>query len=129
MWFAPEGEPNDEGEVEIDLFRFSTGDKDYREPLESEVIWHPHFDPGHCEANNAKDRKRLQKRFLSDAWHYLAATDIAQVRYLEGEMNHPDWPRWRSWFTHAKKFKRTRMRLRVCLIQRFLTFILVALSS
>ena len=113
VWYEPQGEPEEDGEVDISLYSLSTGGKQPREPLESEVMWLPHFDWQSCEAKTVADKKRLQKQFLSDAWHYLEAKDPNRVKYLEKKFDDPNTPRWRSWFVRAKKYKAAKMRKKV----------------
>ena len=98
-----------EGEYDFDLFRFSTGDKIRREPMLSEVKWLPHFDPKNCDSSSQAERKKLHRRFLTDAYAYLAAKDVKYVEHLERQWDNPRCARWQSWFDLAKKFKRTRM--------------------
>ena len=110
VWYAPEGEPNNDGEVDFSLFKLSTGGREHREPMESEVLWHPHFDPKNFGSTKIADQLILQKRMLCDAWHYLAEKNPDKVKSMENEMGDSRDPQWRSWFEHARSYKKTKMR-------------------
>lgn len=88
VWYEPVGEPNAEGEAETGLYKITTRnsakrDAQYREPMEGEVKWHPHFDPANCESKSKGEKSRLQKQFLTDAYRYLAERNPETIRSLE----------------------------------------------
>ena len=107
--YGNEDETRDDGETNYDLYRFSTGGRGRREPMNDEVKWHQHFDPKNCDATTAAGRKKLQKRFLHDAFQYLTAKDAAQARAMEQDLDKPREARWQSWFDMAKRYKRRQM--------------------
>ena len=110
VWMEPVGDIDDEGEADFGLFRFTTGDKGYREPMRGEVVWHPHFDPKRCEADTKPDRESMQRQFLTDAYLYLSEKDSGKAKELEAKMDQPGFSRWQTWFQHAKKFKNQKMK-------------------
>ena len=101
---------NADGEYDFDLYQFKTGGKEPREPMVGEVVWHTHFDPSRCESSKKNEREKMQKQFLSDAYHYLAARDRKLIKRLERELHQPAFRRWQSWFEIAKKYKRRHIR-------------------
>lgn len=100
---------NDDGEIDFDLYQFSTGDKERREPMPDEVKWHQHFDPKNCDSTTATGRTKLQKRLLHDAFQYLTANNAAQLKKMEKQLTKPREARWSSWFDLAKKYKRRQI--------------------
>ena len=107
--YDEENEAKSDGEMNYDLYQFSTGGRGRREPMNDEVKWHQHFDPRNCDASTGPGRKKLQKRFLHDAFQYLTAKNAAQARAMERDLNKPREARWQSWFDIAKKYKRRQM--------------------
>lgn len=112
VWYEPLGDEDPDGGASIGLFKLTTGGPNRREPMEGEVLWHPEFDIKNCESKNAKERAKIQKEFLTDAWNYLAEKNAAEVKRMDEELHQPDWPRWQKWFEHAQKYKRTQIKQR-----------------
>ncbi|EMC92056.1 hypothetical protein BAUCODRAFT_274890 [Baudoinia panamericana UAMH 10762] len=125
VWYEPIIATGEDGEdivqadntAEVALFTGSTdtgaGDE-FRGPMLGEVQWLPHYDPAKCESKSAKEREDMQKQFLYDCHMYLRETDGERVREMETEtaprgLKNEQWPKWRSWFEEAKKWKRKMM--------------------
>lgn len=115
VWYEPIGEPDDEGNVEFGLFTHPRGGPKRREPMDGEVAWNPYYDHANSESKKFAEKKRIQKQFLHDAYEYLAEGDPDKVQYLEEKHNNEDgdFVRWNSWFKHARKYKKVKMRTRV----------------
>jgi hypothetical protein len=92
------------------LFNTPTGGIGFRDPMEGEVCWWPHFSIKECEADTKRERQRMQKQFLFDAWRYCNERDELAIRELEEAMWEPDWPRWECWFKLARKWKRQQLK-------------------
>lgn len=114
VWYAPAAhyEPDDDDYSEFELYKSPYGGRTANEPTEGEVVWIGNFDIKQCESSDRKERMRKHRITLYRAWKYCDETDPEQVRRLEEELNQPDCRRWQSWFTHAKKWKRTKLQSR-----------------
>lgn len=114
VWYqpAPEAEVDDDGTVEIGLFKLSTGGATRREPMMGEVVWLPHFELKVFKSTKNAEKERLQMQYLYDAWRYLNEPDPHQVLQLEQELDDPFNRQWQSWFEDAKKWKSSKLRRR-----------------
>ncbi|KAK3648746.1 hypothetical protein LTR56_001019 [Elasticomyces elasticus] len=93
------------------IFSESGGKLKACEPLEGEIAWYPHYDYLNCETGDKKEKKHLQKEFLFDCWKYCAVTDPARLATMEARFAHKnftEWPRWRSWYDMAVRWKQPR---------------------
>lgn len=102
-----------DGTASTMLFKKTTGEHGFREPVDSEVNWIPFYDPATFEARLKVDKKRKQEQFLTDAYKYLVENDAATVKRMESDMHDPDYPRWNAWFIEAKQWKRARLNKRL----------------
>ena len=105
---------DDEGAADLGLFKYNNpyGEPGFREPMEGEILWQPHFDPAKFDSTKKKERELLQKRFLSDAYNYCAELDPVKVPKMEKDLRDEKNRRWTSWFDIARKWKTNDMRLR-----------------
>ncbi|KAK5740963.1 hypothetical protein LTR17_004317 [Elasticomyces elasticus] len=93
------------------IFSESGGKLKACEPMEGEIAWYPHYDYLNSETGDKKEKKHLQKEFLFDCWKYCAVTDPARLATMEARFAHKnftDWPRWRSWYDMAVRWKQPR---------------------
>ncbi|KAK4574966.1 hypothetical protein LTR86_000816 [Recurvomyces mirabilis] len=100
-------DPNDDEEPEMGLYSHGSGCPQKREPLDSEIFWHAHFDLANQPSKVKKHKGVLQKCFLYDAWRYCAETDLARIEEMETTFHRPLSRHWQSWFDMAKKWKKT----------------------
>ncbi|KAK3671318.1 hypothetical protein LTR78_008778 [Recurvomyces mirabilis] len=100
-------DPNDDEEPEMGLYCHGSGCPQKREPLDSEIFWHAHFDLANQPSKAKKHKGVLQKRFLYDAWRYCAETDLARIEEMEITFHRPLSRHWQSWFDMAEKWKKT----------------------
>ncbi|KAK5705900.1 hypothetical protein LTR17_021275 [Elasticomyces elasticus] len=93
------------------IFSESGGKLKACEPMEGEIAWYPHYDYLNCETGDKKEKKHLQKEFLFDCWKYCALTDPVRLATMEARFAHKDmteWPRWKSWYAMAVRWKQPR---------------------
>ncbi|KAF2726333.1 hypothetical protein K431DRAFT_342541 [Polychaeton citri CBS 116435] len=56
----------------------------FRQPVEPEIAWRPHFDSIFNEANTRKARRDIQRRLLTDVHQYVNGdAEVAKVRAVE----------------------------------------------
>ncbi|CAK1361002.1 unnamed protein product [Cercospora beticola] len=118
VWAKPQFEDggaivqDDDDTIVPDLFKFKVLEGQRREPMLSEVIWLPHFNPLYFDADDKKSREKKQMQFIGDAWKYLDENDPEEVRRMEQELEQPEYRKWQTWFDEAKVFKRRQLRNR-----------------
>ncbi|PPJ49810.1 hypothetical protein CBER1_03327 [Cercospora berteroae] len=103
---------DDDETIIPDLFKFKVLEGQRREPMLSEVIWLPHFNPLYFDADDKKSREKKQMQFIGDAWKYLDENDPEEVRRMEEDLDQPEYRKWQNWFDEAKTFKRRQLRNR-----------------
>lgn len=73
VWYEPIHEEEEPKDLTIqnlapDAALFHSRKGTESDPMEGEVAWEPLFDPNYFESNSKKERLRMQKMLLYDAW-------------------------------------------------------------
>ncbi|KAK5138494.1 hypothetical protein LTR08_000080 [Meristemomyces frigidus] len=91
-------------------YQTPTARPDNGNPVEGEINWLPHFDPGNFDGKRAA-QKHCQGWFVYQAWEHLKAKDgeiekVRRANHLAKGRN----MRWESWVVHADRWRRKHPR-------------------
>ncbi|KAI7227681.1 hypothetical protein KC330_g8280 [Hortaea werneckii] len=119
VWYEPLGSEDGDGPVydgngaaEIGLYKLSTGDPGYREPMTGEVAWFAPFDWKTFQALEKKEKLALQKQFMADAYKYLSAENRREEKTMEKDFHRLHDTRWYRFFEAAKLYKKRNRQAR-----------------
>ncbi|KAI7186561.1 hypothetical protein D0869_08220 [Hortaea werneckii] len=119
VWYEPVGSEDGDGPVydgngaaEIGLYKLSTGDPGYREPMTGEVAWFAPFDWKTFQTSKEKEKLALQKQFMADAYKYLSTDSRCEEKAMEKAFHRLHDTRWYRFFESAKLYKKRNRQAR-----------------
>ncbi|KAI7463138.1 hypothetical protein KC357_g8291 [Hortaea werneckii] len=119
IWYEPIASEDEDGPVydgnggaEIGLYKLSTGDPGYREPMTGELAWFAPFDWKTFQATEKKEKLALQKQFMADAYKYLSTDNRREEKKMEKDFHRLHYTRWYKFFEAAKLYKRRKRQAR-----------------
>ncbi|KAI7183663.1 hypothetical protein KC363_g8123 [Hortaea werneckii] len=119
VWYEPIASEDEDGPVydgnggaEIGLYKLSTGDPGYREPMTGELAWFAPFDWKTFQATEKKEKLALQKQFMADAYKYLSTDNRREEKKMEKDFHRLHYTRWYKFFEAAKLYKRRKRQAR-----------------